>query len=69
MPKTPAPPSVAMPPPSAYATTLGSSSLALSDILEKQKATAANGKGNDNTILTSPQGTGAPRTTKSTLLG
>lgn len=65
--KTPSPPSLSMPPPAAHASTLGSASTIEAGLLESQRANAANGKGFNNTIGTSPQGAAAPTTAKTYL--
>lgn len=63
-PKVPTPPPLPPPPLAANPMTLGSSQAALAGALEKQRATAAEGKGMDNTILTSSEGVSAPNTTR-----
>lgn len=63
-PKLPPPPSLPPPPLAANPMTLGSSQSALAGALEKQRSSAAEGKGMDHTILTSPQGATTPNTAK-----
>jgi hypothetical protein len=58
-----------MPPPAAHPPTLGSASVQLAQQAAKDRAAAAEGMGNDNTIKTSPVGLTAPDTAKTTLLG
>lgn len=65
----PKPPGVTMPPPSAHPATLASANAALTAQTVKNNAAKAEGKGFDDTIKTSTQGTEAPTTAKTTLLG
>ena len=67
MPKSPSPPSIGMPPPTAHPSTLGAASVIEAGQLEKQRAAAAEGKGFNNTIGTSMQGAPAPQTAKTYL--
>ena len=66
-PKMPSPPPLPPPPLAANPMTLGSSQTALAAALEEQKATAAEGKGMDNTILTSAEGLPNPNTSRAQL--
>lgn len=67
-PKTPSPPQVPLPPPSAHPPTFGGSLEATSVNQTKKAAAVAEGLGMDNTVKTSPQGLKPPSTAK-TLLG
>lgn len=62
-------PDIGMPPPAAHPPVLGSTQTALAGQAAKQRAAAAEGMGEDNTVATSPQGLKAPDTAKATLLG
>lgn len=63
-------PSLTMPPPSAHPPTLGSAQVTEAAGIAKQKAAAAEGLGEDNTVATSPQGLqGKASTAPATLLG
>ena len=65
----PKPPGIQMPPPAAHPPTLGSAGVQASQQAAKDRAAAAEGMGEDNTVKTSPQGLTAPTTAKTTLLG
>ncbi len=67
---SPPPPSLKMPPPSAHPSTLASNSVALAGRNAAIAGAAANGKGKNNTVQTSPQGDMSitPKA-KTTLLG
>ena len=64
----PKPPSVQLPPPAAHPPTLGSANVVAAQQAAKERASAAEGMGMDNTIKTSPQGLKAPTTTATTTL-
>lgn len=64
----PAPPQVRLPPPASHAPTLGSAQVQTAEQAMKDRAKAAEGMGENNTVMTSPQGAPAPATAK-TLLG
>lgn len=65
----PKPPSIPLPPPAAYPSTLGSTQVALAGQTAAKKNELAEGMGFDNTVKTSPQGAMAPQTARTTLLG
>lgn len=65
--KTPSPPSLPMPPPTAHPSTLGSQAIAQAGLLQQQRAKQAQGKGFNNTIATSPEGAAPPQTAKTYL--
>lgn len=62
-------PGVPMPPPAAHPATMGSAQLALTGLEARQRASAQEGKGFDNTLQTGPEGVKSENTTKATLLG
>lgn len=64
---TPSPPSIQMPPPSAYPATLGSTSVVEAGLTQQNRAKIAEGKGLNNTVATSPQGAPSPQTAKTYL--
>jgi hypothetical protein len=66
-PKPPTPPAIPPPPTAAHPPSFGSSAAALAAALEGQRASTAEGKGMDNTILTSPGGLPPPDTGKTSL--
>lgn len=63
-------PTINMPPPAAHPPTMSTSEVQLAGIQARQRARAAEGKGLNDTIKTSPQGVSQPSSgAPSTLLG